>query len=94
MYEKCFQGCFELYGADFVIGSDLSVWLIEINSSPALTPSTQITRTMCAQVLEDTVKVVIDKKTDRMADTGRFELAIKQVYNLFQNIGFNVFISL
>ncbi|XP_075245200.1 protein monoglycylase TTLL8-like [Convolutriloba macropyga] len=72
------KGCFELYGADFVIGSDLSVWLIEINSSPALTPSTQITRTMCAQVLEDTVKVVIDKKTDRMADTGRFELAIKQ----------------
>ena len=76
------QGCYELYGADFVVGADLSVWLIEINSSPALSPSTEITRRMCAQVLEDTVKVVIDKKENKLADTGRFELAIKQVSKL------------
>ena len=73
------QGCFELYGADFVIGDDLSVWLLEINSCPALGASTHVTKRLCANVLEDTIKVVIDRKEDKGADTGQFELAFKQV---------------
>lgn len=47
---------FELYGADFMISEDFVPWLIEINSSPDLSPSTSVTARMCPQMLEDLVK--------------------------------------
>ncbi len=62
-----------------MIGEDLSVWLIEINCSPAMGASTQVTKQFCAEVMEDTLKVVIDRRENRNASTGSFELAVKQV---------------
>lgn len=38
-----------------MLDEDLNLWLIEVNSSPAMDPSTKITQTLCAQVLRDTV---------------------------------------
>ena len=34
---------FEIFGYDFMIDSLFNVWLIEINSSPAMDHSTQVT---------------------------------------------------
>lgn len=50
------KNCFELYGSDFMLTEDFKPWLIEINSRPALYPSTSVTARMCPQVLDDVIK--------------------------------------
>ncbi|KAK4879186.1 hypothetical protein RN001_007332 [Aquatica leii] len=69
---------FELYGADFLLGEDYKPWLLEINSSPDLSPSTNVTKRLCPQCLQDLVKVIIDRRKDPTADTGAFDLVYKQ----------------
>ncbi|XP_047506947.1 tubulin glycylase 3A-like isoform X1 [Pieris napi] len=73
------QNSFELYGADFMLTDDFTPWLIEINSSPDLAPTTSVTARLCPQCLEDVIKVVLDRRSNPEADTGTFELVYRQV---------------
>lgn len=70
---------FELNGADFMIGFDYEPILIEINSSPALFLSKYHQEMITNQLLEDLIKVVVDRQSNIRADTGDFELIYTQV---------------
>eukprot|EP00116_Pleurobrachia_bachei_P000417 sb/3460679/ len=72
------KNSFELYGADFMVDSEFTPWLIEINCSPAMGATTKVTERLCSEVLDDCIKVVIDKKECRSAPTGKWEVIYKQ----------------
>lgn len=66
--------CYELNGADVMIAFDDEPVLIEVNSRPALYLSDVQIKMITKRLLEDVIKVVVDRQNDSQADTGDFEL--------------------
>lgn len=88
----------ELYGFDIMIDDEYNPWLIEINSSPAMDYSTPVTECLVKEVMEDTIKVIVDynfasKKKKPQVDTGNFTMLCKTkkaVERPIQSFGLNL----
>lgn len=92
--ELC-ENSFELFGCDFMLDEEFNPILIEINATPDLTPTTEVTARICPLVLEDCLKVVIDVPRKNKSPTGLFTMIYEVNYRLKQDFsekeGLNVF---
>jgi len=74
------KNSFEFFGYDFMVDTDLRVWLIEVNASPSMDMGTPVTARLVQNVLVDLCKVIIDyagAKNKREVDTGGFCLVYR-----------------
>lgn len=58
------NSCFELYGFDIMIDSNLKPWLIEVNISPSLSSSSPFDKTLKTKLVWDTLTIVGLKPTN------------------------------
>jgi len=72
------KNTFELFGADFILDENMRPWCIEVNSSPSMDTSTPATAKVVGSALSDMLKLVVDRKRDKKAEIGSWELAYKQ----------------
>jgi len=73
--------CFELYGYDVLIDSDLKPWLIEVNASPSLSGDTPADKKMKFSMIDDALALVdVDQKFSGAppASYGGFDLIYNQ----------------
>lgn len=85
-----------MFGYDFMIDENYNVWLIEVNSSPAMDYSTTLTERLVKQGLNDLAKVIVDypnAKKKKNVDTGLWKRIYKAkeiVDKPINNLGLNL----
>jgi Tubulin-tyrosine ligase family len=55
------QHCFELFGYDFIIDSDIKPWLIEVNTNPCLELSSPLLAQLIPKMIEEAFNLTVDK---------------------------------
>ena len=55
------KDCFELFGYDFMIDEAYKVWLIEINTNPAIEECSSVLKMLIPRMLDDMFKLTLDK---------------------------------
>lgn len=61
--------CFEIFGFDILIDSDLKPWLLEVNLSPSLAPDAPLDMTIKTQLLTDSFNCTTIKRFDRRKES-------------------------
>ena len=67
----------QVFGYDFLVDDNFNVWLLEINSSPTMEPSTSLTARLCKEFQEDTVKIIVDLPNEQIRRQRNGESRIK-----------------
>ena len=73
-YVEWREGSVGVYGLDVMVDTDLHMWLIEVNKSPCMAYSTDVTAHLIPRFMEDMAKVIIDETAN---DTGDLELILE-----------------
>lgn len=61
--------CFELFGFDILIDSDLKPWLLEVNLSPSLATDSPLDMTIKSTLLSDVFNLVGVRRFDRKKES-------------------------
>ena len=61
--------CFEVFGFDILLDSDLKPWLIEVNLSPSLSPDSPLDMTIKTNLITDTFNMCSIKRFDRRKES-------------------------
>jgi hypothetical protein len=61
--------CFELFGFDILIDSDLKPWLLEVNLSPSLATDSPLDMTIKSTCLSDVFNLIGVKRFDRKKES-------------------------
>eukprot|EP00928_Gymnodinium_smaydae_P003648 TRINITY_DN11294_c0_g2_i2.p1 TRINITY_DN11294_c0_g2~~TRINITY_DN11294_c0_g2_i2.p1 ORF type:complete len:850 (-),score=199.94 TRINITY_DN11294_c0_g2_i2:37-2586(-) len=54
---------FQLLGYDFLVDSNLNVWLLEVNGDPLMHASCEVTERLCEPCLKDLIRVAVDGRS-------------------------------
>ena len=57
---KTSKACFEIFGFDFLVDSELKVWLLEVNSNPTLELQSPLMHKLVPRMMNDCLKLTID----------------------------------
>lgn len=63
------SNCFEVFGYDILLDSELKPWLLEVNLSPSLACESPLDTTIKANLIADTFTMVGVKKFDRRKES-------------------------
>lgn len=63
------QNCFEIFGFDILLDSDLKPWIIEVNLSPSLSPESPLDLAIKQNLLVDTWNLCGIRKFDRRKES-------------------------
>ena len=61
--------CFEIFGFDILIDSDLKPWLLEVNLAPSLTPDSAMDHRIKSNLVADTLNLIGLTKFDRRRES-------------------------
>ena len=63
------QNCFEVFGFDILLDSDLKPWLVEVNLSPSLSSDSPLDHTIKGNLLTDTFNMINVQRFDRKKES-------------------------
>lgn len=63
------SNCFEIFGFDVLLDSDLKPWLVEVNLSPSLSPDSPLDMTVKTNLLTDTFNLIGIRRFDRRKES-------------------------
>ena len=78
----CRNNCFELYGFDILIDSDLKPWLLEVNLSPSLNTEAPIDMKIKSAMISDLLSLVGIPAIDPVLKRAQFN---QKITNLTQS---------
>jgi len=63
------NNCFEIFGYDILLDSDLKPWLVEVNLSPSLACESPMDLTIKTNLIADTFNMIGVKRFDRRKES-------------------------
>jgi len=63
------SNCFEVFGFDILLDSDLKPWLLEVNLSPSLSPDSPLDMVIKTNLLTDTYNLTGIRRYDRRKES-------------------------